>query len=43
MEQERAFFAALASARSFSIREGRLELRREDGARALAARPTGSP
>jgi heat shock protein HslJ len=37
MEQERQFLAALGSARRWTIREGRLELRREDGALALAA------
>jgi heat shock protein HslJ len=37
MEQERQFLAALETATRWSIREGRLELRRDDGALAVSA------
>jgi heat shock protein HslJ len=37
MEQERQFLAALGTATHWAIREGRLELRRDDGGLAIAA------
>lgn len=39
MEQEREFLAALAAARTWSIRDELLDMHFEDGARALTARP----